>query len=334
MQILVTGGCGYIGSHTVIELLMRNNTTIIIDNLSNSSIDAIEKIKMITSKTPIFYHGDVGDTNLLEMIFTNYNIDVVIHFAGCKSVNESIANPLMYYQNNLLTTLNLIKIMEKNKIYNIIFSSSATVYGSSISPVSESNATGLNITNPYGKTKYIIEEFLKDLYFSNKKWTIFILRYFNPVGSHKSGIICENPKNIPNNLMPVIMKCAINNEKLSIYGSDYDTVDGTCVRDFIHVVDLANGHCSCLELLNKNEIYIINLGTGIGTTIKHLIESFATANNIQINYKYVDRRHGDVAISFANNDYARKILKWTPIYGINDMCIDSWKSYVNKINNI
>lgn len=328
MNILVTGGCGYIGSHTVIELLQNKHNPIIIDDLSNSNYDVIDKIYAITGKTPIFYNGNVNDKKFLSCIFKNHSINVVIHFAGLKCVNESVANPLTYYNTNIGMTFTLLDVMQKYNVHNIIFSSSATVYGSSTSPVSENSVTGLNITNPYGKTKFMIEEILKDLYASNNKWTIILLRYFNPVGAHCSGLICENPKNSPNNLMPVIMNCVKKKSKLSIYGSDYNTLDGTCIRDFIHVVDLAKGHTACLKLIDNFKLNIFNLGTGVGTSVKTLVETFIKANNVHLIYQFIDRRAGDIETSFADNSKSFAVLNWKPIYNIRDMCIDSWKSVV------
>ncbi|RYE13691.1 MAG: UDP-glucose 4-epimerase GalE [Rickettsiales bacterium] len=327
MFILVTGGCGYIGSHTVIELLTNGYEVVVVDNLVNSSRSIIDKIQTITSRKFIFFEGDVADNNLINTIFENYDIRAVLHFAGHKAVYDSICDPLSYYTNNLGMTFNLIKIMKKYNVRNIIFSSSATVYGSTKSPVKESDLTGICITNPYGKTKFMLEEIFKDLWSSDKSWTIFLLRYFNPVGAHSSGLIGENPRDTPNNLMPIIMRSAASKNALAVFGNDYDTVDGSCIRDFIHVVDLARGHIACLSLLNSNQLHIFNLGTGCGTTVKNLIQTFSFVNNIDVKYNVVDRRPGDVAISFADVSKADTILNWRAEYDIKTMCVDSWRSF-------
>ncbi len=306
--ILVTGGLGFIGSHTVVELLLNNYNIIIIDNLINSSIDVIKKIKDITNKNFLFFNIDIRDTLRLENLFVGYKINLVIHFASLKSVNESIKNPLQYYDCNVNGTINLLNIMKIHKCYKIIFSSSATVYGNNIYPVNENSPTGNGITNPYGKTKFIIEQILQDLYNSNNNWSITILRYFNPVGAHPSGLLGENPNDTPNNLFPYLLKVSIGKiPLLNIYGNDYDTPDGTCIRDFIHVVDLAKGHVKALEYIFNSEdtkINIYNLGTGKGTSVKELVETFEKVNNVKLSYNYTNKRDGDLPCVYADIEKA------------------------------
>lgn len=331
MKILVTGGLGFIGSHTIVELIHNNHDIIIIDNLSNSKISVIDKINEITGIKPKYYIGDVGDTNLLEKIFNEHHVDCVIHFAGLKSVNDSIKKPLEYYSHNLGVTFTLINTMTKYNIKKLIFSSSATVYGSQKSPVDESMQTGLNITNPYGKTKHLIEEILKDIQYANPEWSIILLRYFNPLGAHQSGLIGEDPNDIPNNLMPLILKTAVNNTLLNIFGNNYDTIDGTCIRDFVHVMDLASGHVAAIKKLDNPGIHIYNLGTGKGTTVKQVIDMFESVNNIKIPHQYMDRREGDIPVNYANVSKAEKELGWTAVRGLDKMCQDSWKAFRMKI---
>lgn len=335
-NILLTGGNGFIGSHTIVEILKNNNYNIIIvDNLVNSNTNNLDSIKkIIYPKNYIFYKGDISDKSLLENIFETHNIYAVIHFAALKSVNESIQNPLLYYKNNISGTLTLLDVMEKYNVKNLIFSSSATVYGSGISPFTENSEVGKGITNPYGKSKYLIEEILKDL----KNWNIFILRYFNPVGSHESGLIGDNPNGIPNNLMPFLLRVAKNHyykennndyEYLKIFGDDYDTRDGTCIRDFIHVVDLAIAHVACLDKF-KLGINIVNIGTGTGTTVMEIIDTFKKSLNINIPYKILPRRQGDIQESYCKNDRAFKILNWKAKKNINDICCDSWNFIIKN----
>ena len=331
MKILVTGGNGYIGSHTCVELLENNYEVIIIDNLSNSKKDTIAKIEEITNKKVIFYEGDVQDDKLLNKIFTENKIDAVIHFAGYKAVGESVSKPLMYYRNNIDSTLTLLEVMNKHNVKNIVFSSSATVYGTPKSlPIKEDFEVG-HATNPYGETKIIIENILKDLYISDNDWNIAVLRYFNPIGAHKSGLIGENPNGIPNNLMPYIVKVATEELKeLSIFGNDYNTKDGTGVRDYIHVVDLAKGHIKAIEwVLGSNGIDYFNLGTGNGYSVLELVEAFKKYNNIDVPYKIAPRRDGDIAECYADASYAKEKLGWSSMYGIEDMVKDSY-NYVNK----
>ena len=328
-MILVTGGLGYIGSHTVVELLNNGYEVVIIDNLSNSKIEVLDKLKKITGKDIKYYQNDVCDKEALRKIFKENKIDAVIHFAGFKAVGESVEKPLMYYRNNIDSTLSLLEVMGESGCYNIIFSSSATVYGKPESlPIYEDFP--LSTTNPYGTTKLFIENILNDLYVSNNKWNITILRYFNPIGAHKSGLIGEDPNGIPNNLMPYIVKVA-NGELpiLSIFGDDYDTVDGTGVRDYIHVVDLANGHV--LALKNKNTgVKIYNLGTGKGTSVLELVSAFEKVNGITINKKIAPRRPGDIDACFASCDKAFKELGFKAIHDIDEMCEDSYNFVKNN----
>jgi len=330
MKILVTGGTGYIGSHTCVELLNEGYEIVIIDNLSNSNINVIDKIKEITNKDFKFYEGDCCNKEILIKIFEENNIDAVIHFAGFKAVGESVAKPIKYYRNNLDSTLTLLEVMNEYNCKKIAFSSSATVYGSPKSlPIKETFP--LSTTNPYGTTKLIIEGILRDLYKSDNNWSIAILRYFNPIGAHKSGLIGENPNDIPNNLMPYIVKVANKElECLSIFGNDYDTSDGTGVRDYIHVVDLAKGHIKAVEkILNDNGVDAYNLGTGIGYSVLDIVNTFMKVNNIEIKYKIVDRRPGDIAACYADPSYAKEKLNWEATLGIEEMCKDSY-NFVKK----
>lgn len=331
MTILVTGGAGYIGSHTVVELLNNNYEVVVIDNFSNSKPSAIDNIKTITGKNFKFYEGNVCDKEILTKIFRENKIDAVIHFAGFKAVGESVNQPLMYYRNNIDSTLTLCEIMSDNNCKKIVFSSSATVYGNPKSlPINEDFP--LSTTNPYGTTKLYIEGILKDLYISDNEWSIALLRYFNPIGAHESGLIGENPNDTPNNLMPYIVKVA-NKELpfLSIYGNDYDTLDGTGVRDYIHVVDLALGHIKAIEkLVKETGIDAYNLGTGKGYSVLELVSTFSKVNNIEVPYKLVDRRVGDIAACYADPTYAKQQLGWEAKRDINEMCKDSWNFIIKK----
>ena len=334
-NILVTGGLGYIGSHTCVELLNNNYNVIVIDNLSNSKEEVKEKIESITNKKITFYKEDVCYQEKLEEIFKNNIIDAVIHFAGFKAVGESVEKPLEYYQNNINSTIVLCQTMKKYNCKKIIFSSSATVYGENPNvPFKESYETG-KTTNPYGTSKLFIEQILKDLYISDNNWSITLLRYFNPIGAHKSGLIGENPNGIPNNLMPYITKVAIGElEYLNIFGSDYNTPDGTGVRDYIHVVDLAIGHVKALnKLLNNKGINIYNLGTGKGYSVLEIVNAFKKVNNIELPYKITERRPGDIATCYADSTKAQKELDWHPIYDIEDMVKDSYNFYKNNKND-
>lgn len=326
MAILVSGGMGYIGSHTTIELLSEGHKVIIVDNLYNSNIMVKDKIKEITGKEPKFYKIDLLNEDDVEVVFKENNIDAVIHFAALKAVGESVSMPLEYYNNNLTSTLVLLKLMKKYDVKNFVFSSSATVYGESeIIPIPE-NAP-LSATNPYGRTKLMVEDILRDLYKADNSFNIAILRYFNPVGAHKSGLIGEDPKGIPNNLMPYITKVAVGELKeLNIFGDDYDTVDGTGVRDYIHVVDLAKGHLKALKKLNENPgLVTYNLGTGKGYSVLELVKAFSEASGVEIPYKIVGRRPGDIATCYANPSKANRELNWVAEKGIKEICEDSWR---------
>ena len=325
MKVLVTGGTGYIGSHTVVELLKSGHKVVIIDNFSNSDPSVLDKISMITDKEFIFYEGDVCDKKFLEEIFSKEKIDAVIHFAGYKAVGESVAKPLMYYRNNIDSTLALLEVMEANDVYNFVFSSSATVYGKpEILPIKEDFP--LSATNPYGYTKLMIEQILKDLSKSNDKWNIVLLRYFNPIGAHESGLIGENPNGIPNNIMPYIMRVATGQyDMVHVFGNDYDTKDGTGVRDYIHVVDLANGHIKAIDYLVKNGgLSIFNLGTGNGYSVLELIENVKKVNNIEVPYVIEERRPGDIAACYADPSLANEKLGWYAEKDIEDMCKDAY----------
>lgn len=323
MNVLVTGGTGFIGSHTVVELINKGYNPIIVDNLSNSSIDVLDKIKQITNVKPVFYEIDCTDYEKMEKIVTNENINAIIHFAGFKAVGESVSKPLMYYKNNILSTVVIAELADKYNIEKIIFSSSATVYGDQASPLSE-NAPLLKTTNPYGETKKMSERILEDLSNANKSLKITLLRYFNPIGAHRSGLIGENPKGIPNNLMPYVTQVAKGRrEKLYVYGNDYKTNDGTGVRDYIHVVDLAKGHIAALEKAS-NSLNVYNLGTGKGVSVLGLVKTFETVNDMVIPYEIVSRRKGDLATVFADANKAYEELGWKTELTIDDMVKDAW----------
>ena len=331
-KILVTGGAGYIGSHTAVELLEAGYEVVIVDNFYNSKPEAIANIKKITNKDFAFYEGDVRDKDILRVIFNEHKIDAVIHFAGYKAVGESVEKPLMYYRNNIGCTLSLLEVMQEYNCKKIVFSSSATVYGEPERlPIDE--LCRLAVTNPYGATKLYIEGILKDLYISDNDWSIAILRYFNPVGAHESGLIGEEPNGIPNNLVPYIVKVA-NKELpyLNIFGNDYDTPDGTGVRDYIHVVDLAKGHLNSLDFIMINKgIDYYNLGTGKGYSVLELVKTFEKVNNVEIPYKIVARRPGDIAACYADPSYAKKVLKWEAKLGLESMLSSAYKfSQINK----
>lgn len=326
MAILVTGGAGYIGSHTVLELLELGNEVIVVDNLSNSSKESLNRVESITGKSPIFYEQDLLDKVALEKVFSSHKIDSVIHFAGYKAVGESVQKPMMYYQNNLDSTLILCEVMKKFDVKNLVFSSSATVYGDPESvPITEESS--LSATNPYGRTKLFIEYILKDLYTSDDSWNIALLRYFNPVGAHKSGLIGEDPNDIPNNLMPYVSQVAVGKLKqLSVFGDDYPTPDGTGVRDYIHVVDLALGHLKAIDKLRSAPgLVIYNLGTGKGTSVLDMIKAFENASGKTVDYKIGPRRSGDIATCYADPAKAEKELGWKAERGIKEMCEDAWK---------
>ena len=325
MAILVTGGAGYIGSHTVVELLNLGKEVVIVDNLSNSSILVLDRIKAITGKRPTFYELDVCDKQGLRKVFEQESIEAAIHFAGYKAVGESVQKPVMYYENNIMSTLALVEVMSEFKVKKIVFSSSATVYGiHNQSPLIETMPT--SATNPYGYTKVMLEQILKDVHVADSEWSIALLRYFNPIGAHESGLIGEDPSGIPNNLMPFIAQVAVGKRpELSVFGDDYDTVDGTGVRDYIHVVDLAIGHIKALEKVSeKKDVYIYNLGSGEGTSVLQLVNTFERVNRVPIPYKIVPRRSGDVATCYANADKAYKELNWKTTKSVEDMCRDTW----------
>lgn len=324
MKILVTGGLGFIGSHTVVELANSNFEVVIADNLYNSKEEVLEKLEKITGKKFELYKYDLTDKSKVEEIFQKENIDGVIHFAGYKAVGESVREPLMYYQNNLISTINLLEVMKKHNVKRFVFSSSATVYGDNgHTKYVESMGRG-ETTSPYGTTKAMIEKILEDLYYSDNSWNITLLRYFNPVGAHESGLIGEEPNGIPNNLMPYVMKVASGKlETLSIFGNDYPTVDGTGVRDYIHVVDLAKGHVKALENAPKG-LNTYNLGSGKGVSVLELVTTFEKVNNIKVNYKIVDRRPGDLPEYYADATKAFEELEWKTEKTIEDICRDSW----------
>lgn len=326
MSVLITGGAGYIGSHTCIEMLGAGYDVVVIDNLDNSSSESLKRVEEITGKTLKFYKDDVRDKSALRRVFTENKIDAVIHFAGLKAVGESVREPIMYYDNNLISTIALLEVMNEFNVKKIVFSSSATVYGVATEmPLVEGMPLGA--INPYGRTKYFIEEILRDLYVADKGWCIALLRYFNPIGAHKSGLIGEDPKGIPNNLMPYISQVAVGKlEKLHVFGNDYKTVDGTGVRDYIHVVDLAKGHVKAIDWALKNEgCEAFNLGTGNGTSVLQLRDAFVKASGIDVPYVIDPRRPGDPDEVYANADKANEILGWTAEYGIDEMCEDTWR---------
>lgn len=326
MTILVTGGAGYIGSHTVLELLLTNQDVVVIDNLCNSCEESLKRVESITGKSATFYFGDILDDELLARIFSNHQIQAVIHFAGLKAVGESNEIPLIYYRNNIAATINLLEVMDAHNVKNFVFSSSATVYGDPDSvPIEESFPT--SATNPYGRSKLMIEEILADLYESDNSWNIARLRYFNPVGSHGSGLIGEDPNGIPNNLMPYISQVTVGKLKsLSVFGDDYATKDGTGVRDYIHVVDLALGHLKALEKLKARPgLVTYNLGTGQGYSVLDIIHAFEKASGKEIPYQIAPRRQGDIAKCFAATELAECELEWKALKSIHDMCIDTWR---------
>ena len=331
MAILVTGGAGYIGSHTCIEMLNSGYDVIVIDNLDNSSEESLNRVEKITGKKVKFYEEDVRNKEALRKIFSENNIEAVIHFAGLKAVGESVREPIMYYDNNLISTLVLLEVMNEFGVKKIVFSSSATVYGVATEmPLVEGMPLGA--INPYGRTKYFIEEMLRDLYVADKDWCIALLRYFNPIGAHKSGLIGEDPKGIPNNLMPYISQVAVGKlEKLHVFGDDYKTVDGTGVRDYIHVVDLANGHVKAIDWALENKgCEAFNLGTGNGTSVLQLRDAFVKASGIDVPYVIDPRRPGDPDEVYANAEKAKTVLGWTAKYGIEEMCEDTWRWQSNN----
>ncbi|MBN2017060.1 MAG: UDP-glucose 4-epimerase GalE [Candidatus Cloacimonetes bacterium] len=331
MKVLVTGGAGYIGSHTCVELLNAGHEIVVIDNLSNSKMEALDRVKEITGKDLIFYKIDILDKEGLREIFSQHDFDVVIHFAGLKAVGESVEKPLMYYHNNVNGSVSLFEVMREYNVKNIVFSSSATVYGDPHTvPIKEDFP--LHPANPYGRTKLIIEWILKDIYASDNSWNIVLLRYFNPVGAHDSGKIGEDPSGIPNNLLPFISQVAVGKlQELAVFGDDYPTDDGTGVRDYIHVVDLAIGHIKALKKIKqKSGLTIYNLGTGRGYSVLEIVRAFENASGKDIPYKIVERRPGDIAVCFADPTRAKKELGWIAEKGILDMCADSWRWQSNN----
>lgn len=327
MSILLTGGTGYIGSHTAIELIKAGYEVVIADNLSNSQADVVEKIQSITSKAIRFYQIDVADVKALNNIFSSNNIDAIIHFAGFKAVGESVEEPVKYYRNNIDTTLSLLEVMKAHSVHRLIFSSSATVYGEQTTvPVTEEAAVG-DCANPYGRTKFINEQILTDWANAEKKVSAVILRYFNPIGAHESGTLGEQPNGIPNNLMPYITQTAAGiRERLNVYGNDYDTTDGTGVRDYIHVVDLARGHIAALKYAEKNVgAEVFNLGTGSGYSVLEMVKAFEKANDVRVPYSIASRRPGDIAVSYAGTEKAERMLGWKAEKTLEDMCRDSWR---------
>jgi UDP-glucose 4-epimerase len=329
--ILVTGGAGYIGSHTAVELLNTGHQVVIVDNLCNSSAKVLDRIEALAGKNFSFVQADVRDGAALDRIFAEHRIDGVIHFAGLKAVGESVAQPLRYFDNNVGSTLALLQAMDRAGVRRIVFSSSATVYGDPEQvPITESSR--LQVTNPYGRTKLICEDILRDLQVSDPRWQVAILRYFNPVGAHISGTIGENPSGTPNNLMPFITQVAVGQrEFLSIFGKDYPTFDGTGVRDYIHVVDLAQGHLAALNYLQEQQTSItVNLGTGRGVSVQELADTFARVTGVPLPYRFVDRRPGDVAACYADTRLAQKALGWQAQLGVERMCLDAWRWQSNN----
>lgn len=334
MRILVTGGAGYIGSHTCVELLNLGYEVVVVDNLCNSSEESLNRVEKITGKKPVFYKADLLDREALEDIFSKETVDAVIHFAGLKAVGESVAKPLEYYHNNITGTLVLCDVMRNHGVKNIIFSSSATVYGDpAFVPITEECPKG-QITNPYGQTKGMLEQILTDLHTADPEWSVILLRYFNPVGAHKSGLIGEDPAGIPNNLTPYITQVAVGKLKeVGVFGNDYDTPDGTGVRDYIHVVDLAMGHVKALaKLQEENKVRIYNLGTGHGYSVLQMIQAFSKACRKEIPYSIKPRRPGDIATCYADPALAKKELGWEAERGLEEMCEDGWRWQSNNPN--
>ena len=326
MTILVTGGAGYIGSHTCVELLKEGHEVVIVDNLYNSNEKAVRRIEEISGKKVVFYQVDLLDKEALKKVFEEQKIDSVIHFAGLKAVGESVTKPLEYYHNNITGTLHLLDVMRTFDVKKIVFSSSATVYGNPATvPIREDFP--LSVTNPYGRTKLMLEEILQDMYVSDPSWKVILLRYFNPIGAHQSGKIGEDPKGIPNNLVPYIAQVAVGKlEQLGVFGDDYDTPDGTGVRDYIHVVDLAVGHVKAIEYIDRSEgVNVFNLGTGIGYSVLEVVKSFQKACGKTIPYQIKPRRAGDIPTCYADASKAKELLQWEAKFGIDEMCRDTWQ---------
>lgn len=333
-MILVTGGTGYIGSHTCVELLEAGYEVVVLDNLSNSSKESLTRIKELTGKDVNFYEGDIADADILNKIFDENSIEACIHFAGLKAVGESVEKPLEYYDNNIGGTINLLKVMRERNMKNIIFSSSATVYGNPAQiPITEECPKG-TCTNPYGWTKSMLEQIFMDVYKADNTWNIILLRYFNPIGAHKSGRMGENPNGIPNNLMPYVTQVAVGKLKeLGVFGDDYDTPDGTGVRDYIHVVDLAKGHVSAIKKIEENcGLDIYNLGTGTGYSVLDIVKNFEEATGVKVPYSIKPRRAGDIATCYCDPTKAKNELGWEAQYDIKDMCADSWRWQKNNPN--
>lgn len=333
MAILVTGGAGYIGSHTVVQLLENNQEVVIVDDFSNSDPVVLERIKELTGKDFTFYELNLLEKEKLQDVFEKHAIEAVIHFAGFKAVGESVAEPLMYYHNNITGTLVLLEVMKEFDVKKIVFSSSATVYGmDNEAPFTEDMPT--SATNPYGQTKVFIEHILSDMHVADPKWSVILLRYFNPIGAHESGRIGEDPNDIPNNLMPYITQVAVGKlDQLAVFGDDYETHDGTGVRDYIHVIDLAQGHLSALDYaLSHTGVEAVNLGTGEGYSVLDVVNAFQTANDVEIPYKIVERRPGDIAIGYADANKAKEVLGWEAKYSLEDMCRTSWNWQKNNPN--
>ena len=335
MKILVTGGAGYIGSHTCIELLGSGYTPVVYDNLSNSSTVALDRVAQITGQSVTFVEGDIRDVAKLKQTIKDHDIGAVIHFAGLKAVGESVSKPIKYYDNNVSGSVTLFEAMAECNVKKIIFSSSATVYGDPASvPILENFP--ISATNPYGQSKLMVEEILRDVYTSDNDWNVSLLRYFNPVGAHESGLIGEDPSDIPNNLMPFVSGVAVGRyEKLSVFGNDYPTVDGTGVRDYIHVVDLAKGHVKALQAFDNSEVdnlFTVNLGTGKGFSVLEMVNAFAAASSKEVAYQVVDRRPGDIACCYADTALAKKLLGWTAEKDIKAMCEDTWRWQSNNPN--
>ena len=326
MTVLVTGGAGYIGSHTCVELLEQGMDVVVIDNLVNSSAKSLERVEQITGKRLAFYQEDVRDRAALDRIFERHDIGCAIHFAGLKAVGESVSMPLEYYDNNLFSTVTLCETMRDHGVKNIVFSSSATVYtGGDEMPLRESSPTGM-CTNPYGWTKYMSEQIMRDMAFADRDWSVVLLRYFNPIGAHPSGLIGEDPRGIPNNLLPYISQVAIGRrDHLTVYGDDYDTPDGTGVRDYIHVVDLARGHAAAINyMLGHRGESVFNLGTGHGCSVLEMIKTFERVNGVSVPYVIAERRPGDLATVYASPDKSAELLGWRAEYGLEAMCRDTW----------
>ncbi|HLR16556.1 MAG TPA: UDP-glucose 4-epimerase GalE [Alcanivoracaceae bacterium] len=324
-RILVTGGAGYIGSHTCLQLLEAGQQLVVLDNLSNASLESLRRVEALTGQSIPFVEGDIRSAEDLERVFTSYNISAVVHFAGLKAVGESVQQPLHYYDNNVVGTLRLLEAMERHGCRSLVFSSSATVYGDPASvPIREDFP--LSATNPYGRSKLMIEDMLRDLYRADERWAIALLRYFNPVGAHKSGRIGESPQGVPNNLLPYIAQVAVGQrDKLSVFGGDYPTPDGTGVRDYIHVVDLAQGHVQALDAINQPGLFTVNLGTGVGYSVLDMVKAFEKASGKPVPYEIVARRAGDIAQCYADPAQAERLLGWRAERGLEEMCEDTWR---------